>query len=424
MRCLNCGQETNLYLCDHCQNVSVLDKIFNEIRFYKPETCQNPFLSEYVATLTDKYEERNCIPDILGYFDFEISEYYYCQYYQMRRDPRFENAVESYLAVHPWEEMKSQRIIYNLLEYYLREDFIKPGKWCDWITAANNLCCELYADAAQYYAMIGEYDTADSLTDKAWEYCSDPAYTQFLFYSRENMFARLKRQREDTLRYRTKKPYWPTTEKRRRAVAMFYDEKGISYPRITSKPAKIPENEFAPVSECFDQPDTYCAFWCAEAFCVSAAKPIYQIASVKVEAGIVTDSFQCYVRPWDGSASRKAAAKEAGVPLPVIECAEDVDQVMQKFFAFVGDAVLVSTDALGNQAKLISRAARYSGMKAIPNEFYDLLDLAAETDSKFDLANNNRGFLLQHFGIAEGTDALGKAAANAALYEALKKYEA
>ena len=117
------------------------------------------------------------------------------------------------------------------------------------------------------------------------------------------------------------------------------------------------------------------------------------------------------------------AAKEADVPLSVIEGAEDVDQVMPKFFAFVGDAVLVSTGALGNQAKLISRAARYSGMKEIPNEFYDLLDLAAETDSKFDLENNNRAFLLQYFGIAEGADALGKATANIALYEALKKHE-
>lgn len=422
MRCLNCGRDTSLYLCENCQTEPILDKVFHEIRFYKPDTCTNPFLAEYVSTLTEKYEERNCIPEILSYFDSEVSEYYYGQYYKMIRDPRFENVAESYLMTHSWEEMKSQRTMYNLLDYYLREDYIKPGKWCDWIRSTNNLCCELYAYAAQYYAMIGEYDVADAVTNKAWEYCSDPAYTQFLFYSRENMFARLKRQNEDTLRYRKKKPYWPTTEKRRRAVAMFYDEKGISYPRITNKPDKIPENAFEPIREHFDAPDSYCAFWCAEAFCVSAAKPIYQIAAVKVNGGEVVDSFQSYVRPWDGSVSRKAAAKEAGVPLSVIEGAEDVDQVMSKFFEFVGNAVLVSTGALGNQAKLISRAARYSGMKAIPNEFYDLLDLAAETDSKFDLENNNRAFLLRHFGIAEGTDARGKASANIALYEALKKF--
>ena len=108
-----------------------------------------------------------------------------------------------------------------------------------------------------------------------------------------------------------------------------YDEKGISYPRITSKPAKIPENEFAPVSECFDQPDTYCAFWCAEAFSLSAAKGIYQIAAVRVRSGAVADEFQELIRPWDGIAGRKDAAKKAGVDLSAVESAEDVDLVMR-----------------------------------------------------------------------------------------------
>jgi hypothetical protein len=111
--------------------------------------------------------------------------------------------------------------------------------------------------------------------------------------------------------------------------------------------------------------------------------------------------------------ARKAAAKEAGVPLETIESAEDVDIVMPKFFAFVGEDILVSTGALGNQAKLISRAARYAGMKEIKNEFYDLLDLAADTSREFDLANNTREYLLSHFAISEGKDARQKAQSKA-----------
>ena len=63
-------------------------------------------------------------------------------------------------------------------------------------------------------------------------------------------------------------------------------------------------------------------------------------------------------------------------------------------------------------------------MREIGNEFYDLLDLAADTDSKFDLENNNRTFLLEAFEIPESRDALGKAKANFALFEALKNYGA
>lgn len=418
MKCFNCGKETNAYLCPDCRTEEILDKVFEQIRFYKPEACENAYLAEYVATLTEERAERNCIPSILELFPLETAEYYQCLYYWIRGAEEFESAAVSYLERHDWVEIKSQILIAYLLKKYIRNDFINPRQWCDWIAGKDNLACELYGQAAMYFAMIAEYDLADQMADKGL------ASNTFLYSTKEHMRTSLEKQKVDTQRYRTKKPYWPTTEERRRAVAMFYDEKGIAYPRIENKPAKVPENEFEPIEEYFDTPEDYCAFWCAEAFSVSSAKPIYQIAAVKVTDGKITDEFQSFVRPWDGTPSRKSAAKAAGVPLSVIEGAEDVDQVMVKFFDFVGDAVLVSTGALGDQAKLLCRATRYAGKKRLPNELYDLLDFAAETDSKFDLENNNRAYLLEAFGITEGADSLGKAKANTALCEALKNYGA
>ena len=423
MKCLNCGVSADQYLCGCCQKPEILDKIFNEVRFYKQETCENPYLSEFASGLAEKYAERDVIPAILDLFDFEISEFYYCQYYRMRRDARFEDAAITYLNTHELDNIRTQNVLYDLIESYIPNDFIKPKKWCELIAETDGLCCELYAVAAKYFAMIGEYELADSIADKGLELCNDEKRRVFLFYSPENMISRLEKQKEDTNRYRTKKPYWPATEERRRAVAMFYDEKGIKYPRIENRPEKIKESEFDAIKECFDDDMVdYCAFWCADTFSLSAAKGIYQIAAVKVRDGVVVEEFQELVRPWDGVADRKDAAKKAGVELSVIESAEDVDQVMPRFFAFVGDDVLVSTGALGNQAKLISRAARYAGMREIKNEFYDLLDLAADTSSEFDLANNTREYLLTHFSIAEGKSALEKAQINKHLFDALKNY--
>lgn len=420
MKCLNCGKTAETLLCCDCQTTEILDKVFNEIRFYKPENCENPYLIEYASGLTEKYEERDALPVILNLFDFEISEFYYCQYYRMRRDVRFEDAAVTYLNAHDLTNIRTQNVLYDLIESYIPNDFIKPKKWCETIAESQSLCCELYAVAAKYFAMIGEYDLADSVTEKGIEMCNDADNRIFLFYSPENMVSRLKKQKEDTNRYRTKKPYWPATEERRRAVAMFYDEKGIKYPRIENRPEKIKESEFAPINECFDDDLTdYCAFWCADTFSLSAAKGIYQIAAVKVRDSEIVDEFQQLIRPWDGIADRKDAAKKAGVELSVIESAEDVDQVMPKFFAFVEDDILVSTGALGNQAKLISRAARYAGMNEIKNEFYDILDLAADTSAEFDLANNTREYLLNHFSLEEGKTALEKAKINKRLYDEL-----
>lgn len=441
MKCFNCGQETDAYLCPECRTESVLDTLIFRMLFYKEELCEFPYLTAYVATLTEEQKVRNCIPEVLAILPAEMAEYYYCLYYRYEEKDKLETAIEHYLSHHDWQARKSQRLIYYLLYYYLPNVFVKPRAWCDWIAKTEGICCELYAKAAEYFAMIAEYDLSDLLVEKGL------ACDNFIYSDKEKMQQSLEEQKRKTQGYRDKTPYWPRSkrgesaeslEARRRAVAMFYEEKGISYPRIESKsanvskkdgsyhcvktkPAKVPENEFEAINECYDAPENYCAFWCAEAFSVSSAKPIYQIAALRVENGSVIDEFQSFIRPWDGASSRKSAAKEAGVPLSVIEGAEDVDQVMVKFFAFVGDAVLVSTDALGDQKNLLCRAARYTGMKRLPNELYDLLDMAGETDSKFGLAN--RADLLEVFNITEGTDALGKAKANVALHTALKHYQ-
>jgi len=421
MKCLHCGSEQSHYLCDECLTEEILDKVFYEIIFFKPDVCSSPYIVELVSKQTEKYAERAVIPEILDLFSVEISSFYACRYGFITKAPTFECDAIDFISAHDLGNKKTQRVLYDLLELYLRNDFIKPRRWCDHIIVSDNLCYELYASAAQYFSMVGEYDLAEKVLNKATAYCEEPAYCEFLKLPRDKAVDNLAKLKNDLQRYRTKKPYWPNTEERRRAVAMFYDEKGITYPRIENRPQKVSESEFEPINESFDErlPD-YCAFWCSEAFSVTASKCIYQIAAVKVRGGVITDTFESYIRPWDaGSSARKAAAKEIDVSVETIECAPDVDLAMKDFFAFVENDTLVSTSALGNQAKLISRAARYAGMRKIENEFFDLLDLAADTSSDFDMSNNTREYLLSHFSIAEGKTALEKAKANKALYDAL-----
>lgn len=397
MKCLHCGKASDTYLCSACTTPIILDTIFNQICSYDPDACENPYLAAFAAGLTEKRAERNIIPDILGQFDFAVTEYYYCRYFRMCRDARFEDAAVSYLQTHDLSDIRTQNVLLMLIQSYIYspKDYIKPRKWCDIVAETDNLCCELYVAAAYYFAMIGEYT-----------------------------ISKLEKQRKLTNRYRTKRPYWPITEDRRRAIAAIYDKKGIKYPRITFLPKKVPENEFAPINECRDEDlSEYCVFWCSEVFSLSAARSIYQIAAVKVCENAIKDSFESFIRPWNsGRDAKNTAAREAGVSVDVLESAEDVDIVMEKFFAFVGDDVLVSVGALGNQGKLISRAARYTGMKEIKNEFLDLLDLAADISVEFDFSNNTREYLLSRFSIFDGKTALEKARANKQLYDALKNH--
>lgn len=424
MKCLNCGNTSEHYLCEACTTEETLDKIFNEIIAYKLETCENPYLAEFASGLEENCDVRECIPDILGLFDSKVTEYYYCRYYRRQKDPKFETAAIAYLDTHDLSEKHTQRILFDLLQNYGNNEFIKPKDWCEAIGENDNLCCELYLGAAEYFGKIGEYDRADRILDKAIEILNNEREEKLFLFSYEGMQKTLNKQKEQTAKWR-KKAYWPSTEERRRAVAMFYDEKGIPHNRIETKPEKVNEDEFAPIKESYDEDlKDYCAFWCNAPYAIAAAKPIYEIAAVKVSNGEIADSFESFVRPWGGgSTSRQDAAKKANVPLSVIESADDVDIVMNKFFEFVGDDILVSTGALGNQLKLISRAARYAGMKEIKNGFYDLLDLAVDVSEKFDLDNNNREYLLSYFGITESDSALEKAQNNKKIYELLKDFD-
>lgn len=421
MKCLNCGCENENFLCTNCISEDVLHSIFDELMHYNPELCKHDFLREYVETFETFGAARDCIPNMLLLFDKSVSEYYYCRYYKAIRDDKFEESAINYLNTHMMPDIKKQFVLYDLLGLYLRNDFVKPRKWCEYIKDTDNLCCELYYNTAQFFAMVGDYDLADKVISKALAYCNDNNYENFLLYSRESEIENLLKLSKDVIRYRTKKPYWPATEERRRAVAIIYDEKGIEHPRIELKPNKVKESEFKPISESFEKPATeYCSFWCAEVFSNSAAKDIYQIAAVKVKNGTIINEFQSFIRPQKSTvAAKKSAAKEVSIDVEILDSAKDVDQIMTEFFSFVENNVLVSTDALGNQAKLISRAARYAGMRSIPNLFFDLLDYAADISSEFDMKNNNREYLLSHFKIKEGKSSLEKAKVNIELYNYL-----
>lgn len=428
MKCLYCGNETQQLLCSKCMGEEALNQVFYEMCYFRAGTCENNYLKEYAASLPEGSAVRDSIPILLEYFDAKTVEYFHCRYYKLTKNDKFENAAREYLATHKLDAIRTQHILWELVDFYIPGDLIKAQKWCELIRERDGLACELYSIAAKYYAMIGDYDFSDILTERGFKICDKPTPGAFIFCSQddcaERMKHRLEKQKSETEKYRTKKPYWPMTEERRRVVAMFYDERGITYPRIEQRAERVPENEFSPIKECYeDCVENYCAFWCSEAFSVVASKSIYQIAAVRIRNGKIEDTFEAYVRPWDGGASaRRAAAKEIGVSIETIETADDVDLVVPKFFMFVADDILISTGALGNQAKLLSRAARYSGIKEIKNKFLDILDFAAEKSPDFDLAHNTREYLLDKFSIAEGKTALEKAKVNYNLYQALIKY--
>ena len=236
MQCLNCGCASEHFLCKQCETIETLDKLFREIRFYKPDTCTNPYLQTYVANSPESHAERNIIPELLAQFEPQKTEYYTCMYLLMSRDDRFENSAIRYIQAHDLSDRHTQDVLYSLIKQYIQNNLVAAQKWCHLIVKSDDLCCDLYAAAAKYFSMIGDYDLADTMADKAYALCEDTDGGKLLYFSRDGLLAEMKRQKETTQKYRTKKPYWPTTEDRRRIVARFYDERGMRKPPNTFCP--------------------------------------------------------------------------------------------------------------------------------------------------------------------------------------------
>ena len=421
MKCFNCGNECEKYLCENCITEEILEKIFNEILGYKDELCINENLKAYAQNFENKYKIKLCIPEILSKFEPEVNEFYYCRYYKYIKDANFEVLAIKYLDNHNEMDTKKQKVIYDLLQFYLRNDFVKPLKWCEIIIKEDGLAIELYNIVAEFYSMIGEYELSEKIIDKAKKYL-ETGKVNFIFSNIENMTNSFDKLSNLLVRYKTKAPYWPTTEERRRLVAAIYDEKGIKHPRIEFMPEKISEDKFVPIKETYDFiSEDYVAFWCSDFKGLKSLSSIYQIAAVKVRAGNIVEEFQEYIKPWDGLKAKEAIAKKLNIDISVLENAKDVDIVMNKFLNFIGYDTLISTEALGNQAKTLTRALRYSGISELKNGLFDLLDYAADVDMKFDLDNNNREFLLEYFKLEKENDSLDKARNNYKIYEKLKE---
>ena len=235
MNCLYCGKVSTTLLCGDCLTIDKLDKVFFETLFFKDENCTLENVRSFVEGFENPVDAKKHLPELLGLFGDQDVSYYWCRYYKAMRDEHFEECAIDYLSRHDGWDMHRQNVLYQLLHFYLRNDFIKPAKWCALIKATDGLCAELYEIAAQFLAMVGDYDEAQAIIEQALG--SD----SYIFSNQENMQVMIDRLKADIERYRTKRPYWPATEERRRKLAGIYDEKGISYPRITTKPAKVPE---------------------------------------------------------------------------------------------------------------------------------------------------------------------------------------
>lgn len=422
MKCLNCGCETEQYICEVCQKDEIWSNTLGSILYYNDEKCENEYVRAYVKSFKTPEDAKSTIPKILQTLSKENKEYFDCIYLSRTKSDDFVKHVESYLDYHKEWTFRRQSILKLLLDWYGVDDLITPEPWYDMIESTKGLYCDLYFLSAEYRSYVGDYDVADKMLKKVYKLCNDKNYNLF-FYSKDGILKKADKRADLLEKYKAGKPYWPITEERRQMVAQIYDKKGIAYGgTIEPKPSKVKEADFSMPSEYSGKVlNDYCTFWCSECFSVVTSQDIYEIAAVKVRKNKKVDTFRSYIKPWNGGEKvKKSAAKEAGITLEELNAQKSVSIVMKEFFEFVGNDVLVSTEAMGKQKNLLTRAARYSKYTSIPNQMLDINHYAEDYCKQYMTAIVDRNKLLSDLHLTEGKNALEKATRNHQIYQKIK----
>ena len=421
MKCLNCGRETEQYVCTECQKQEIWSNVFSAIYYYNEEKCDNDYVRAYVYSFENPEEAKQSILQILRTFSEEDRDYYYCKYSRTAKLDDFEKVTKDYLNRYKEWTFRKQVTLKLLLDWYGVDDLVTPEKWYKAIETTEGLYCDLYYMAADYRSKVGDYDLSEELLEKVRNMCNEKSCDLF-WGARENLMAKAEKLTSLLERYRTVKPYWPNTEERRKMIMKIYDKKGISYDAKPPAPRKVKESDFQNPTEYMGKAlSDYCTFWCSECFSLVAAQDIYEIAAVKVRKNKQVEVFQSYIKPWQGGEkAKKAAAKETGMTLEEVNAQKSVHVVMKEFFDFVGTDVLVSTDAMGKQLSLLTRAARYSKYESLPNQVLDILYYAEDYCEKYGSVSLSRQYLISDLHMIEGKNALEKAVINHKIYQKLK----
>lgn len=432
MKCFVCGNESERMICEECYSDGEFESQFIRLMQYDEKHSDDQLLSDFFNgfdTVGDAYKK---VEEMITPMDEEMAEYYRIRYYGKIKDARFEEMALSYLDSRDKFDRKKQQVLWYLLNSYLHFDYVKPAKWCELIRSTPDLCHDLYFQAAKHHAMVGDYEIAEELIEIAIEKCIDANGIVFLPDATIMSLEDLEKYKKTIARYQSGNPFWPNTEERRAWIASIYKQKGVKCnKRITFKPTKVNEGDFTQFNEEDEYVhQDYCAFWCKEAKVkkkYKAPRGICEISAIKVRGGIAVDEFKSYVRPGYGGGSKKDAILNLDLGLDYLENASpeevDVDHVIKRFMDFVGSDVLISTDALGYQAKLLSRAMRYAGMNGVENGFVDLLDYAELVSDEFDMENNSREYLVKYFNLEDTDSTIGKTHLNVEIYRKLMEMD-
>ena len=126
-------------ICPDCRTPEILGEMCDEITNYRNMEKHNPFLEDYVLKQGPEFRLTSLLPGLIEFMTGEQKEYQQCLYDYFARNAQFESEAKEYLAKYELPAHNSQIILYDLLRFYSRREFVKPGECVEVIEKTTGL---------------------------------------------------------------------------------------------------------------------------------------------------------------------------------------------------------------------------------------------------------------------------------------------
>lgn len=421
MKCLICGNECSEWLCaEHKNNVNYKE-LLAKMADFRVEDSENEL---WVQIAKENNIEKNFFEVMNEVVKDVPSPYkeFYLMYAKGKRLNRafYLNKSDHYLT-EKYEEIimlddiseEDKDVIKAITfsTYYNIKEYKKAEELALSLLESGALSNELRLNLIEYYGQTRRFEIARKL------------YEERTVDECEKEFDKLQQKLDGWEHKKFYLPKWPE-DKQKFADFMNSIDFDVEY---VVCPRKIPEDEFKRIeSYSGSSLNSYTAFCCLEAFGVSKAKSIYEIAAIKVENNKVVKEWSTYVRPQDsGKEVRRITAKTAGIDQLLLDKGPRVWEAISEFLKIVGNDVLVALDG-SKQKKLLSRALRYSSIDHLNSKFINLNEMCEDLQMdecempKALEENADTESLLKAFNLSVGKEAIEVARNAMKVYEELK----
>jgi len=439
-RCINCGIESEKWICSNCRSSEDIEEICGRILKYVPGSGENELWDKIASEETGSYGFRNIVLELAEELPSPRKEYWRMLALAGGKDylPKnerewlysfsFDKEATAALSLDERNLVKAFALSALIADYRYEEAEALTNE----LMVSDSLPEKAYGIIGDFYTKTRRYEKAQEVLEKGiQEYASD-----------DDVIRKLKKLIFDNNERKNKtasgKPeYFP----RPKENAEFAKSQYISFLKTLgievaapekaikkAAPKPIPDDSYPDLQE-IRKPnfDTFIAFDFETTGIDPRRDSIIQVGAVKVVNGEIKteECFSELVKPYKQTVSDKIT-EITGIRQEDVRNAREMWEVIPDFLKFAGDNILIGYNSVDFDAKFLRRAGRYSNI-TIENPVFDVMRYAGGLKDQLGLekAKIKLGDLSEKLGIQgyEKHDAYSDACRTAEVFLKLKELD-